>query len=101
MSILELRGCSRVVTSLLMDIRVVSRRRMISRSSARHKNLKILVVFMYARDMDVEIEDPVNAHAASYPVMEGKGRYTQSTDFEKRRTASNAILPSSIDQRTI
>jgi hypothetical protein len=90
MSILELCGCSRVVTSLLMDMRVVSRRQMISRSSARAQNLKItlsLVLFMYAREMDVGIEDPVNTHAASYPVIEGKGRYTQSTDCEKTRAS--------------
>ncbi len=53
---------------------------------------------MYAREMDVGIEDPVNAHAASYPVMEEKGRYTQSTDFEKRRAASNITFPSSVDR---
>ncbi len=95
MSILELRGCNTGVTSLLMDM---SRRRMISRSSARAQKPKKHDLFMFVGEMDVGIEEPVNMHATLYPVIKGKGRYTQSTDFEQSRGASNVTFPSSIDQ---
>jgi hypothetical protein len=81
-----------------MDMVVVSRRRVLSRSSGRAQNPKKHDLFMFAGEMDVGIKDPVNAHATSYPVMEEKGRYTQSTDIEKRRAASNVTLPSIVDR---